>query len=117
MMQDRRHHMVVRTTLSGLLAVAMISPTVSAVDKRVSANLVFWDQDRGFDTIVTNADVLSEVSPFWYHAGASGEVLPYVTPAGWRLGGEDPAAWLALRSRFNGTARGNSSVAEITAYR
>ena len=116
MMQDRRHHMVVRTTPSGLLAVAMISPTVSAVDRRVSANLVFWDQDRGFDTIVTNADVLSEVSPFWYHAGASGEVLPYVTPVGATY--EDPAAWLALRSRFKGgAARRNSSVAEITAYR
>jgi spore germination protein YaaH len=36
----------------------------------------------------------------------------------WRLGGEDPAAWLALRSRFKGgAARGNSSVAEITASR
>jgi spore germination protein YaaH len=35
----------------------------------------------------------------------------------WRLGREDPAAWLALRSRFNGAARGNSSVAEVTAYR
>ena len=67
MMQHRHHDMIVRATLSGLLAVAVISPTVSAIDKRVSANLVFWDQDRGFDTIVTNADVLSEVA----HSGTT----------------------------------------------
>jgi spore germination protein len=80
--KKRSDSMIVRATLSGLLAVAVISPTLTAMDGRVSANLVFWDQDRGFDTIVTNADVLSEVSPFWYHAGAAGEVLPYVTASG-----------------------------------
>jgi hypothetical protein len=46
----------------------------------------------------------------------------------WRLGGEDPAAWFALRSRFDGAAPPSdtvptvvvmspSSVAAVTAYR
>jgi spore germination protein YaaH len=73
------------------------SPARATVAKRVSANLVFWDQARGFDSIVANADVLSEISPFWYRVLADGRVVPYTTAAGASY--EDPAIVEFLRSR------------------
>jgi spore germination protein len=82
----------------GVVAVALLGPAASAsLQRRVSANLVFWDQNRGFDTIIANADVLSEVSPFWYHVGADGRILPYRTEAGATY--EDSSIPLFLRGR------------------
>ena len=52
------------------------------VRKRVSGNLVFWDQSRGFDTIVANADVFWEISAFWYRVEPDGRVVPYTTGSG-----------------------------------
>ena len=81
-----------------LLAIAVLGPAANAsLRRRVSASLVFWDQDRGFDSIVANADVLSEVSPFWYHVGTDGGILPYRTAAGATY--EDPAILQFLRAR------------------
>ena len=65
--------------------------------KRVSGNLVFWDQARGFDSIVANADVFSEISPFWYRVLADGRVVPYTTGSG--ASHEDPTILAFLRSR------------------
>ena len=56
--------------------------TRAAVGKRVSGNLVFWDQSRGFDAILANVDVFSEISPFWYRVEADGRVVPYTTASG-----------------------------------
>ena len=50
--------------------------TRAAVGKRVSGNLVFWDQSRGVDAILANVDVFSEISPFWYRVEADGRVVP-----------------------------------------
>lgn len=73
-------------------------PTVRAsLAKRVSGHLVFWDQTRGFDAIVANHDVFSEISPFWYRVGAEGDVVPYTTGSGASY--EDPAILSFLRSR------------------
>ena len=81
-----------------LLAIVLLGPVASgSLQRRVSANLVFWDQARGFDSIVANADVLSDVSPFWYHVGADGSVLPYRTETGATY--EDPAILQFLRGR------------------
>jgi hypothetical protein len=81
-----------------VVAVALLGPAASAsLQRRVSANLVFWDQNRGFDTILANADVLSEVSPFWYHVGADGSILPYRTEAGATY--EDPSILMFLRGQ------------------
>jgi spore germination protein YaaH len=88
---------LVRASLTILAVVIVGSVTGASMDKRVSANLVFWDQSRGFDAIVANADVVSEVSPFWYHIGADGNVLPYTTGSGATY--EDPAIVLFLRAR------------------
>lgn len=63
---------------------------------RVAGNLVFWDQARGFDAITANADVLSEVSPFWYRVLADGRVVPYTTSAGGTY--EDPSILTFLRA-------------------
>ena len=73
------------------------SPLRAVVSKRVSGNLVFWDQARGFDSIVANADVFSEISPFWYRVLADGRVVPYTTGSGASY--EDPAILAFLRSR------------------
>ena len=73
------------------------SPLRAVVSKRVSGNLVFWDQTRGFDSIVANADVFSEISPFWYRVLADGRVVPYTTGSGASY--EDPAILAFLRSR------------------
>jgi spore germination protein YaaH len=66
------------------------------VAKRVSGNLVFWDQSRGFDTIAANVDVFSEISPFWYRVESDGHVVPYTTNTGATY--EDPAILSFLRS-------------------
>jgi spore germination protein YaaH len=71
--------------------------TRAAVAKRVSGNLVFWDQSRGFDAIVANADVFSEISPFWYRVLADGRIAPYTTASGGTY--EDPAILSFLRTR------------------
>ena len=73
------------------------SPARAVVAKRVSGNLVFWDQARGFDSIVANADVFSEISPFWYRVLADGRVVPYTTGSG--ASHEDPTILAFLRSR------------------
>ena len=85
---------------AGLFAVCALlagSPARAVVAKRVSGNLVFWDQARGFDSIVANADVFSEISPFWYRVLADGRIVPYTTAAGASY--VDPAILAFLRSR------------------
>jgi len=84
----------------GLFAVCALlagSPARAVLAKRVSGNLVFWDQARGFDSIVANADVFSEISPFWYRVLTDGRIVPYMTAAGTSY--EDPAILGFLRSR------------------
>ena len=83
---------------ASVLTVVLLGPAASAsLARRVSANLVFWDQSRGFDAIIANPDVLSEVSPFWYHVAADGSVLPYTSETGATY--EDPSILLFLRGR------------------
>jgi spore germination protein YaaH len=72
-------------------------PTRAAFGKRVSGNLVFWDQSRGFDAIAANADVFDEISPFWYRVLADGRIVPYTTATGQTY--EDPAILSFLRTR------------------
>jgi spore germination protein YaaH len=83
--------------LCGVLTMLASSPARAIVAKRVSGNLVFWDQARGFESIVANADVFSEISPFWYRVLADGRIAPYTTAAGASY--EDPAVLEFLRSR------------------
>jgi spore germination protein len=70
--------------------------THATLAKRVSGNLVFWDQSRGFDVIRANADLFSDISPFWYRVAADGHVTPYTTEAGASY--EDPAILSFLRA-------------------
>ncbi len=80
-----------------LACVIVFSPALrAAVGKRVSGNLVFWDQSRGFDTIAANAELFSEISPFWYHVAVDGRVIPYTTASGTTY--EDPSILSFLRS-------------------
>jgi spore germination protein len=63
--------------------------TRASLSKQVSGNLVFWDQSRGFDVIRANADLFSDISPFWYRIEADGHVTPYTTDGGASY--EDPS--------------------------
>lgn len=92
-----RSRAFLRATLVILFAVIAGSTTHASSGKRVSGNLVFWDQTRGFDIIVANADVFSEISPFWYRVEADGHVVPFTTSAGTSY--EDPVILSFLRSR------------------
>jgi spore germination protein len=40
----------------------------------VSAFLVWWDQDEGFESIKDNSEYLYSISPFWYELSATGEI-------------------------------------------
>ena len=78
----RAQRISVSLLLCGAFAALFALRPRASTAKRVSGNLVFWDQDRGFDAIVTNADVFTEVSPFWYRVDTGGRVVPYTTAAG-----------------------------------
>jgi spore germination protein YaaH len=86
----------VLATLGLVLLVLGGATTRASLARRVSASLVFWDQARGFDTIVSNPDLFSEISPFWYRVAADGSVVPYVTASGASY--EDPAILSFLRA-------------------
>jgi spore germination protein YaaH len=68
--------------LIGALAILTGSTTQASPPKRISGNLVFWDQSRGFDAIRANADLFSEISPFWYTVDLDGRVVPFTTDGG-----------------------------------
>lgn len=84
-------------TVGALLAALSFSTMQASLTKRVSGNLVFWDQARGFEAIIANADVFSEISPFWYRVEADGSVVPYTTE--WGTSYEDPTIVSFLRAQ------------------
>ena len=43
----------------------------------VSASLVWWDQDFGFEVIQSNSQYFSSISPFWYELKANGTIKPF----------------------------------------
>lgn len=67
--------------LVGLLvpfAVAGLASTAeAAAPRRVTAWLPYWDQARGYQSFVANADLYSDLSPFWYVMSATGTVQSY----------------------------------------
>ena len=92
-----------RGILLAVLAVVAVLAVIdgrtldASVSKRVSGNLVFWDQSRGFNVIRANADLFSDISPFWYSIDANGGVLPYTTASGTTY--EDPTILAFLRAQ------------------
>lgn len=66
----------------GVLTILGASMTHASPTRRITGNLVFWDQSRGFDAIRANADLFSNISPFWYTVGADGGVVPFTTSGG-----------------------------------
>jgi spore germination protein YaaH len=95
MASSRRHLVWWCGVVFASVILLSISPRGAAA-RRVSGNLVFWDQSRGFDAIVANVDVFSEISPFWYHLDVDGRVIPYLTASGTSY--EDPSILSFLRS-------------------
>ncbi len=51
--------------------------SVFALSKNVSASLVWWDQDNGFETIKKNKDKISTLTPFWYKIKEDGSVQKF----------------------------------------
>lgn len=85
-----------RAGLMLLVVATCLQTTLGASEpKRVAANLVFWDQARGFEAIAANVDLLSEVTPVWYHLAADGTVKAYEKSKGTTY--EDPAVLSFLR--------------------
>jgi spore germination protein YaaH len=80
-MRQERSGFLLATLVLGFIFVEGF-PAHASLSKRVSGNLVFWDQSRGFDVIRANADLFSEISPFWYRVEADGNVTPYTTDGG-----------------------------------
>ena len=96
-MSRARSRGLLLASLVGVLAVLDARTTHASLSKRVSGNLVFWDQSRGFEAIVANADVFSDISPFWYRVDADGRVVPFTTDLGASY--EDPAILSFLRAK------------------
>ncbi|MDD3647039.1 MAG: glycosyl hydrolase family 18 protein [Candidatus Dojkabacteria bacterium] len=44
------------------------------LELNVSANLVWWDQDRGFESIEAHHELIDSISPFWYEYTSAGEI-------------------------------------------
>ena len=64
-----------RCVLASLVLVLLVlggATTRASLARRVSGNLVFWDQNRGFEVIRANPDLFSDISPFWYRVAADG---------------------------------------------
>lgn len=45
-----------------------------AEDRTVIAYVPYWDQERAFDSVLENIEIIDEVSPFWYAPDAEGNV-------------------------------------------
>jgi spore germination protein YaaH len=43
----------------------------------VSASLVWWDQDNGFESIKTNGKYMYSISPFWYELGTDASIRKF----------------------------------------
>jgi spore germination protein len=47
------------------------------MDIEVVAALVWWDQDKGFESIKRNGSYITIVTPFWYELAENGEIRPF----------------------------------------
>lgn len=47
------------------------------LDINVSAHLVWWDQDKGFESIQNYGEFMYSVSPFWYELTIEGTIEPF----------------------------------------
>lgn len=57
-------------------SVAVSEPVEEPRRQKVVAYVPYWDQARGFATVVENADVVTDVSPWWYSVWPDGTVAP-----------------------------------------
>lgn len=67
---------VVASLLVGAAALPSSSASASTAVRKVSAWLPYWDS-RAYQSFLDNADLYSELSPFWYEMSASGTITPY----------------------------------------
>ena len=66
--------------LTGVTTIASTSRPATAdaaTNRKVSAWLPYWDNTRGHQSFLANADLYSDLSPFWYELNASGTVVAY----------------------------------------
>lgn len=55
-------------------ALTGVGPQAAAEDRRVAAYVPYWDQERGFDSVLENIEIIDDVSPFWYAPDPEGNV-------------------------------------------
>ncbi|HVE62553.1 MAG TPA: glycosyl hydrolase family 18 protein [Mycobacteriales bacterium] len=60
-----------------LLGALAPSRAAAAAPRRVTAWLPYWDQARGYQSFLANADLYSALSPFWYAMAPNGTVQGY----------------------------------------
>lgn len=49
----------------------------TSLTKNISAHLVWWDQDKGVETIEQYGKYMYSISPFWYELTIDGEIKPF----------------------------------------
>lgn len=47
----------------------------------LSAHLVWWDQDKGFQSIQDHSKLITSITPFWYELSTSGHIEPFTGAA------------------------------------
>ncbi len=56
---------------------AAASAETVASPRKVTGWLPYWDQARGLQSFLANADLYSSVSPFWYEMSTTGGISRY----------------------------------------
>ncbi|HVF19357.1 MAG TPA: glycosyl hydrolase family 18 protein [Mycobacteriales bacterium] len=56
---------------------ASAAPAAAAGPRKVTAWLPYWDQARAYQSFLSNSDLYSDLSPFWYFMNAKGAVQAY----------------------------------------
>ncbi|HEX2031487.1 MAG TPA: glycosyl hydrolase family 18 protein [Actinomycetota bacterium] len=70
---------VIATAVAAAVAVgaAPVAAGSASSSPRVSAWLPWWDQARGYDSFVANADLYDQLSPFWYEMKSTTQISPF----------------------------------------
>ena len=66
------------------LALALCLPqlALAKLSKPVIGDLPYYTLETGLQTVLSNADVFSEISPVWYASDEFGQIIPYLDPEG-----------------------------------
>lgn len=69
-----------------------VAPAAAATPRKLTAWLPYWDQARGLQSFLANADLYNALSPFWYQLATATRVTAYA-------GAGDPTVLDAARTK------------------